>query len=179
MDYSQEPASLRLRQTTGADLPFVVQLERAAENAPFIGSWSEEQHGAALEDADTAHLIIEAEPGSAGSDPLGYVILTGLAGPDASICLKRLVVAHKGQGHGRAALRLVKALAFEKYGAHRLWLDVKDFNTRARRLYESEHFVFEGVLRECLKAGDAYQSLVVMSILEQEWQQPGDAVNRM
>jgi diamine N-acetyltransferase len=52
-----------------------------------------------------------------------------------------------------------------------LWLDVKDFNHRARTLYASEGFVVEGTLRECLKADDgSFESLVVMSLLKREYQ---------
>lgn len=79
------------------------------------------------------------------------------------------MVAEKGRGHGRAALRLVKERAFGELGAHRLWLDVKEENARARRLYESEGFVSEGVLRDSFWTGEGYESLVVMSILESEY----------
>jgi RimJ/RimL family protein N-acetyltransferase len=63
----------------------------------------------------------------------------------------------------------MKQVVFEQFHAHRLWLDVRDFNTRARALYESEGFVVEGTLRECQKWQGYYSSLVVLSILEEEW----------
>jgi diamine N-acetyltransferase len=67
-------------------------------------------------------------------------------------------------------LRLVKAAAFDELGAHRLWLDVKPFNDRARALYRSEGFVEEGVLRGALLEPDGtFQDLVVMSLLRPEW----------
>ena len=53
-------------------------------------------------------------------------------------------MTEKGRGHGRAALRLAIELAFEEHGAHRLWLDVKPHNERARALYRSAGFVEEG-----------------------------------
>lgn len=79
------------------------------------------------------------------------------------------MVTEKGKGYGKEALRLVKQLAFEELGAHRLWLDVKKQNVRARHVYESEGFVVEGVLRECLKAEAGFESLVVMSMLRDEY----------
>lgn len=82
---------------------------------------------------------------------------------------KRLVVTRKGAGYGRAAVRLVKRAAFERQNAHRLWLDVLDFNVRARRLYETEGFVVEGTRRDCLRRGDRYVSAVIMSMLESEY----------
>jgi RimJ/RimL family protein N-acetyltransferase len=81
-----------------------------------------------------------------------------------------VVVAEKGVGYGRAAVRAVARLAFEELRAHRLWLDVKAQNARARRLYESEGFMTEGVLRECLARADGgYDSLVVMSLLATDY----------
>ena len=72
-------------------------------------------------------------------------------------------------GIGRAAVRLVKRFAFRKHGAHRLWLDVKEHNDRARRLYQAEGFIVEGVLRECLRGDSGFASLVVMSLLASEY----------
>jgi RimJ/RimL family protein N-acetyltransferase len=51
----------------------------------------------------------------------------------------------------------------------RLWLDVKESNERARHVYESEGFLVEGILRECLKGEYGFESLVVMSILRDEY----------
>jgi RimJ/RimL family protein N-acetyltransferase len=153
------------RPTALSDLSFVIDAESAPENQPFIGQWSHEKHAAALKDPDVAHFIVEAQ-----GQPVGYVILTGCTNADRSVCFMRLVITEKGKGYGRAALRLACAYAFETLGAHRFWLDVKTFNTRAQALYESEGFVFEGILRECLRSDDGeYQSLAVFSILSCEY----------
>jgi RimJ/RimL family protein N-acetyltransferase len=64
-------------------------------------------------------------------------------------------------------------MAFRDLHAHRFWLDVKQLNTRALALYQSEGFVEEGRLRESVRvatgAGDGYDSLVVMSMLDREY----------
>ena len=155
---------IRLRPTAEGDLDFVLREEGNEENRPFIGRWPRERHLEALAGGDAEHLILEGQDA-----PAGYAILTGIEGPGRVICLKRLMVSEKGRGHGRAALRLVKERAFGELGAHRLWLDVKEENARARRLYESEGFVSEGVLRDSFWTGEGYESLVVMSILESEY----------
>jgi RimJ/RimL family protein N-acetyltransferase len=67
-------------------------------------------------------------------------------------------------------LRETKRFAFDELKAHRLWLDVKQTNARARQLYEAEGFTTEGVLRECLKTDGKYESLVVMSMLRGEYE---------
>ena len=79
------------------------------------------------------------------------------------------MVAQKGQGYGRTVLRLVQERSFGELGAHRLWLDVKEGNARARGLYEFEGFVQEGVLRDSSWTGEVHETLVVMSILESEY----------
>ena len=65
-------------------------------------------------------------------------------------------------------------MAFRDLHAHRFWLDVKLLNTRAQTLYRSEGFVEEGRLRESVRltgdAADGYDSLVVMSLLDREYQ---------
>ena len=97
-------------------------------------------------------------------------------GADGSTRLHRVPAAgdcREGTGYGRSAVRSVQRLAFRELGAHRLWLDVKLHNARARHLYQTEGFVEEGVLRECLRRADGgYDSLVVMSRLAREFKAP-------
>ena len=56
---------------------------------------------------------------------------------------------------------------------------MKSLNARALRLYASEGFVEEGRLRESLRVGTdetaGWESLVVMSVLEREYQARVDA----
>jgi diamine N-acetyltransferase len=47
---------------------------------------------------------------------------------------------------------------------------VKTLNTRAQALYASEGFIEEGRLRESVRAGDGWDSLIVMSMLDREYQ---------
>ncbi len=160
---------IRLRHTRESDLDFVLAAEQDEENRPFVKVWTREQHLAALASEDISHLIIE----SAGDGSVGYVILAGLSDANRSVEVRRVVVTVKGRGYGKGALRLINDLVFVKLEAHRLWLDVKEHNARARHVYESEGFVTEGVLRECLKTETGFESLVVMSILRNEYPTAG------
>ena len=63
-----------------------------------------------------------------------------------------------------------KKWSFDIKHAHRLWLDVYDNNVRAQNVYEAQGFTREGILRECIKAGNTYYSLIVMSILEYDYE---------
>ncbi|HZI86409.1 MAG TPA: GNAT family protein, partial [Pyrinomonadaceae bacterium] len=151
---------VRLVGTSENDLDFVLSAEQSAENRSFVSMWAREQHLGALTSDDLSHLIIK---NTADGSRVGYIILAGLADVNQSIEFRRIVVTEKGKGYGKEALRLVKKLAFDELKAHRLWLDVKEHNVRARHLYESEGFVTEGVLRECIKAEAGFESLVLMS----------------
>ena len=168
-----------LRPTMLSDLDFVVSVEQDAANAPFITAWERTQHEGAIRFPDSRHFIVELDGQRAG-----FVILQGCRNPHGSVELKRIVLQTKGQGLGRACVRLLKAMAFRDLHAHRFWLDVKSLNTRAQALYASEGFVEEGRLRESVRVtrtdgetpGDrtdgamGYDSLIVMSMLDREYQ---------
>lgn len=158
--------SIHLRPTTRDDLDFVLAAEHAPDNARYVAQWPRERHAEAIDRADMAHYIVaRTETGA----PVGYAIITGIGGESGSVELLRIVITEQGAGHGRAALRMIERLAFETWNAHRLWLDVREQNARARALYASEGFVEEGTLRECGRVGDRYESLVVMSMLDREY----------
>jgi diamine N-acetyltransferase len=161
------PSRLVCRPTTPDDLELVVATERADDSADFVLPWSHDQHLAALGDANIAHWILEAEDG--GRRAIGFVILAGVDPPGGTVEFKRIVVREKGAGLGREALRLVKREVFERYQAHRLWLDVFEHNQRARALYASEGFTVEGVLREHVGWHGERRSLVLMSMLRREY----------
>jgi len=155
-----------LRRTRLNDLDFVLGLESKEENKRFIIPWEKEKHERSLHNGDIAHMIMEDQQ---LNRPVGFCILAGLENPNQSIELMRIVVDDKGKGLGRKALQFLKKWIFEERGANRLWLDVKVDNLRAKSLYESEGFSLEGTLRECLKNGDKFESLYIMSILKSEY----------
>jgi RimJ/RimL family protein N-acetyltransferase len=159
--------ALVLRPTTAADLDFVLAAEADEDAAPFILGASEQQHRDSLSDPDQAHLIVVD-----GDTPAGFVLLAGLTDVHGGVELRRIVVAAKGRGTGRAALALVLDHAFGTLGAHRVWLDVMAHNERARHAYAAVGFVEEGVLRDALLTGSGHVSLVVMSMLRSEWRPP-------
>ena len=157
---------MRLRPTMLSDLDFVLGVERDAGNLPFITPWERTQHEGAVRFPDFRHFIVEA---GEGTQAVGFVILQGCRSPHRAVELKRIVLLRKGEGIGRACVRRLKQMAFRDLRAHRFWLDVKQHNTRAQALYESEGFVVEGTLRDAVRLDAGYDSLVVMSMLEGEY----------
>ncbi|MFF3494945.1 GNAT family N-acetyltransferase [Streptomyces sp. NPDC002795] len=69
--------------------------------------------------------------------------------------------AARGRGAGRALVRGAVALA-RRQGARRITLRVLGHNTPARKLYEAEGFVVEGVLPEEFLLDGAYVDDVLM-----------------
>ena len=153
-----------LVSTEQEDLDTILAIEESPENSPYIGHWERSQHQAAIADPNMAHFKVT----SAGRT-VGYVILIGITNPDKSIQLKRIAIAQKGLGFGRQAIRLVKKIVFDRFNAHRFWLDVMIHNMRASTLYLSVGFIEEGILRQSLKQKERFIDLRVMSILESEY----------
>jgi diamine N-acetyltransferase len=158
-----EAADRRLRPAGEDDVDFVLAVEADPDTAPFLAAATREYHLGLMADPRVNHFIVEAD-----GRPVGFVMVETDA-PNRAVNLRRLAVAEKGRGHGRAALRLTLCWAFEERGAHRVYLDVKPHNERARALYRSEGFHEEGLMRDALLFEGDFESLVLMSILRPEW----------
>jgi RimJ/RimL family protein N-acetyltransferase len=172
MSGGEATTGVRLRPTMLSDLDFVLSVEEDPTCRPFITPWERTQHEGAVRFPDFRHFIVEVGP---GTQAVGFVILQGCRSRHRSVELKRMVIRTQGQGIGRACLRLLKQMAFRDLHAHRFWLDVKAYNARAKALYDSEGFVEEGRLRECVRTDAGYDSLIVMSLLEAEYHARVDA----
>jgi len=150
-----------------SDLDYVISVETDDQNQPYITPWERTQHEGAVRFPDFRHFIVEAGPAYTSA---GFVILQGCRNPHHSVELKRIVLQNKGQGIGRACVRLLMQMAFRDLGAHRFWLDVRSLNVRALSLYRGEGFVEEGRLRDSVRSGDGFDTLIVMSMLDHEYE---------
>jgi L-amino acid N-acyltransferase YncA len=157
----------QLRSATEADLAALIALERAAEAQLYVGQWSEERHRETMRGSDARYLVMDDADGGLAA----YAILRGLGEAGRAIELKRLVVGRPGRGLGRRILNEIQRIAFEEQGAHRLFLDVFDDNSRARHLYESVGFVLEGSMRDAASRDGEWHDLLLMSLLEDEYRQ--------
>ena len=155
---------MKLRRALPSDLAYIHRLEHDPKNAPFINPWTRRQHQEAMNNRDCLQLIAES-----GGRRVGFVLLRGLKDREKTVEFKRIVIESKGAGYGRQAVRLLQDTAFRTFKARRLWLHVKGFNHRAKKLYDSEGFVVEGVLRECFRYGGRYYPLIVMGMLRREY----------
>ena len=158
-----------LRPAVPSDIPRIVALERTPHGRTFVGQWNEERHLTTLAGGNARYFVSETESGELQA----YSILRGFKEDSGAIELKRIVVANPERGLGRRILEELISVAFNEYHAHRLFLDVYEDNARARHLYESVGFQYEGVIREAARRDGEYVSLRLMSMLDREYaQQP-------
>jgi RimJ/RimL family protein N-acetyltransferase len=157
-----------IRESKPEEMIQIISFEKS--NAPFVESYTFERHLALLNDSDCLHLSIYKKENEM---LVGHMICFGLSGSHRALELRRITISEKGMGYGREALQLIKEYCFKELQFHRLWLDVYQENTRATALYESEGFIYEGILRECIRKGDRYHSLLLYSILAREYERSG------
>ncbi|MGA9585085.1 MAG: GNAT family N-acetyltransferase [Terracidiphilus sp.] len=153
-----------LRTATPNDIPAILALERTPLAREFVGQWSEERHHATLSGGDALYYVSERS-----GAVQAYAILRGIQETSCAIELKRIVVATPERGLGRSILKELMRIAFRELGAHRLFLDVYEDNARARHLYESLGFQYEGIMRDAANRDGQWHDLHLMSILESEY----------
>ena len=162
----KEGPRLRLRRAEAADIDYICALQEAKDNSDYIVPFSRADHETIVAQSKAAMDII-VEERSGGS--IGYLHIAGLLLASKEQEWTHVVIAKKGLGYGHEAMKLLKAWAFDDMGAHRAWLDCKDYNARALHLYESEGMVREALIRETILHRGVYENLVVLGILDREY----------
>lgn len=119
------------------DIAEVMRLERLPGYESFVGTWTAEEHAAALASPDARYLGVRN-----GDRLSGFVILQDFTAP--SVRLRRIVVAEPGRGAGTALLRAVTDWTFQTTAAESLWLHVALQNPRARHVYAREGWAPQG-----------------------------------
>lgn len=157
-----------LKDTKEEDLDRIREIESKEENLAYVYNWSKKQHLATIENEDQKHLSLW--------DPkeqriMGYMILAGMKSPHEALELMRITIDEKGQGYGKEAILWVINFCFDTLGYHRLWLDVFTDNHKAISIYRQMGFTQEGILRDCKKYGDRYRSMMLFSMLEEEYKE--------
>ena len=127
---------VRLRPTTPGDLAFVTSLERHPDNRDLIGQWSDAEHLDAMAGHHgREHWTIEREGARAG-----YLIAFDGRAHGAGYYVKRILVADKERGTGKAALAAFLDDALARPGADFAWLMVREANLRAQAVYRGLGF---------------------------------------
>ena len=164
----REGTLVRLRAAEESDLDFILASEADPENARYIVADSRVYHQDTLDSPAAIHFIVERKD---NGEAIGFLVATGRNSPDHEQYWRRVIINDRGKGYGKEAMNLLMAWAFEDAGAHRGWLDCKDYNDRALHVYESLGLQREGLLRETILVDGKYENLVVLGILEDEWRE--------
>jgi len=112
---------------------------------------------------------------------IGYTFLTGISERHKIAKEFGIVIGDKeewGKGYGTEATRLMLEYGFSVLKLHRIQLLVLDFNRRALRMYRKLGFVREGIQREARSVNDEWHDVIMMSMLEKEFQRKLDNKNR-
>ena len=120
---------MTLRHASVEDLPFIVALEQRFHKLNLVGADDPATHQRRMDDPDCQYWIVDHQ-----GLPAGHVILRGIQSVNPSVELKRIVISEPGQGLGHMALRAIASKVFDELGAHGLWLDVFEHNSRARHV---------------------------------------------
>ena len=97
--------------------------------------------------------------------------------PTAQTCELGIAIGDRdywGKGFGRESVRLLLTYAFRYLNYRKVWLRVHAVNERAIRAYRACGFVEEGRQRAQVWCDGAYDDLVLMGILREEWLQAGE-----
>ena len=113
------------------------------------------------------YKVVDVETGAA----VGHISLGGVSESNRSGRITRVLVgpgSARGKGYCLAMLRAILEIGFTRLHLHRIELGVYSFNHAAIRCYQKCGFKTDGILRDVSRHGDAYWSLVEMSMLEDE-----------
>lgn len=128
---------MEIREVTEADIPWIAEMERAVFSEP----WSKQSFREALLAKHTVFLT-----GIEGGRPVAYGLLY-LMGEEAEIPTIAVDSSFWRKGCGRALL-LALLSAGEKRGVRQVWLEVRQSNLPAQKLYRACGFAVAGCRKD-------------------------------
>lgn len=157
---------MSLEPATPQDIPAIMAIERTADYALFIGSFSAEAHAANMASDDYRYFAWRED-----GRLVAFAILARLTDPSDVVLLKRLGSSATDTGLSRRMMPALIDWVFENTPANRFELDVSSANPRAERVYRREGFTHEGTVREVYRHWDGiYYSSHLFSMLRREWE---------
>ena len=147
------------------DISFVIEMEEHPDNRDYIWQGTYEEHLSEINDDHHLLLIFQCKEDHV---PIGYS-LSRIDFKSEIYELRRFVIADKGKGYGREAIKAHLKYAFEELKMNRFWLDVFPDNIVGINLYESFKMHRDGVLRQNYKADRGYLDQIVYSMLRNEY----------
>ncbi|MGV3657801.1 MAG: GNAT family N-acetyltransferase [Chitinophagaceae bacterium] len=126
-------------------------------------------------DLQTSDALVYKVVENATGQTVGHISLGGISRKNMAARISRVLLGPPARGKGYCSLMITEVLkvAFEELKLHRVTLGVYDFNESAIACYKKAGMQVEGIMRDALKFGDAYWTLVEMAMLEDEWRAMG------
>ena len=105
-------------------------------------------------------------------DLLGEVVLNEIdaINRSANIRIALKGTEHRGKGYGTEAMLHMLRYGFETLKLHRIHLGVYAFNPRAIHVYEKIGFQREGIERDSLYQKGEFHDMIMMAMLEDEFE---------
>jgi [ribosomal protein S5]-alanine N-acetyltransferase len=166
---------IRLRPPRERDKADRRSCRRVPEEYQMYGMGAEHMRPDSVENSDAWFATYQANPNHWAIEYEGSCIgTTRLSRMDQDNRSARFSIgifdsSKWNQGIGTEATCLVLDYAFEALKLHRIELYVLELNLRAFSCYKKCGFVIEGKARDSVLVGQAWQSEIVMSILEGEY----------
>jgi RimJ/RimL family protein N-acetyltransferase len=167
---------VKIRTMKRPDLPLLVKWKNDAEiadlvrGAPINTTYDIEnrRYEKGLCEHDAVRLIIETLPGI----PIGFITISDIDKENQKADIGMLIGEKEywDRGYGTDSLvTLLKHLFFD-LGFNRIGLEVFEYNTRAKRVYENIGFRVEGIERQGLLRNDKYYDIHLMGILREDFE---------
>ena len=81
----------------------------------------------------------------------------------------KILLEHGGQGYGKESIKLLLDYCFNQLNLNRISVNILEFNEISQKLFRSCGFQQEGVQREAVFKEGKYNSLLIFSILRDEY----------
>lgn len=138
--------SVTVRRAEERDVPRVLEIERVS----FVDPWTGEAFRSSLILPHLRFLVADADPAAGGAGGaagvVGYV-LAMVMGPEGEIADIAVAPEARGRGVGGVLLDHVTSLVAGE-GVRTMYLEVRESNEAARRLYDSRAFRLVGRRRQ-------------------------------
>jgi diamine N-acetyltransferase len=170
---------IRLRAAEREDIPRFVAWLNDPEvrqflllNLPMSQADEEGWFDQMLKSPPPEHVLVIEALTEDGWTPIGNTSLMDIKWVDRNAEIGIFIgdKEYWNRGYGRDTMKLMLRHAFTNLNLHRVFLRVFEHNVRGIRSYEHAGFVHEGRLRQAVFREGRYYDVLLMSVLQIEWQ---------
>ncbi|MDT3699957.1 MAG: GNAT family protein [Thermincola sp.] len=165
-----------IRTMKRPDIPLLVKWKNDDEIADFVRGApihttydiENRRYEKGLREYDAVRLIIETLPGR----PIGFISISDIDKDNQKADLGMLIGEKEywSQGYGSDTLITLLRHLFFDLGFNRISLEVFEYNTRAKKVYEKIGFKVEGIERQGLLRKNQYYDIYLMGILQEDFE---------